>query len=140
MDKKQKRKEKDGKIPGISVIVPIILVFCILGGVVFSIARRISNEMAEAAVSNLGESLDLIKGTVEVILQKEAEFQKLMAEELAISDDPEQFIRSYQRDGTIIMLSMIRAGETKGFSNTGEVFSEEGMDFSSGRTVDGLPL
>ncbi len=140
MKKKQKRKEKSGKVPGISVIVPIILVFCILGGVVFSIAHRISDEMAEAAVSNLGESLDLIKGTVEVILQKEAEFQKLMAEELAISDDPEQFIRSYQRDGTIIMLSMIRAGETKGFSNTGEVFSEEGMDFSSGRTVDGLPL
>ncbi len=135
-----KSKKKGRKFQGVSFIILVMIVFCILGGVVFSIARRISAEMSESAVNNLGESLNLIQGTVEVILKKEAEFQKLMAEEIAIMDEPEEFIHSYNRDGTIIMLSMVWAGETEGFSNTGESFSAEELDFSLGRTVDGLPV
>ncbi len=128
------------RVQGVSFIILIVLVFCILGGVVFSIARKISVEMSESAVSNLAESLDLIQGTVEVILSKEAEFQKLMAEEIADMDDPERSIQSYSREGTIIMISMIPAGKKEGFSNTGGIFTAEELDFSSGRTVDGLPV
>ncbi len=136
----EKRQAKEKKVQGISSIIPIILVFCILGGVVYSIAGKISSEMSQSAVNNLGESLNLIQSTVEVILQKEAEFQKMMAEELAVMDRPEEFIRSYSRNGTIIKVSMVKTGEKEGFSNTGESFSAEGLDFSSGRTVDGMPV
>ena len=136
-----KKKARKGKrVQGIILIVPILLVFCILGGVVFSIANKISNEMSASAVTNLGESLNLIQGTVEVILDKEAEFQKLMAGEIAVMDNPEEFIRSYSRNGSMVMVSMVRAGETEGFSNTGESFSAKDLDFSSGRTVEGLPV
>ncbi len=136
-----KKKARKGKrVQGIILIVPILLVFCILGGVVFSIANKISNEMSASAVTNLGESLNLIQGTVEVILNKEAEFQKLMAGEIAVMDNPEEFIRSYSRNGSMVMVSMVRAGETEGFSNTGESFSAKDLDFSSGRTVEGLPV
>ena len=133
-----KKKARKGKrVQGIILIVPILLVFCILGGVVFSIANKISNEMSASAVTNLGESLNLIQGTVEVILNKEAEFQKLMAGEIAVMDNPEEFIRSYSRNGSMVMVSMVRAGETEGFSNTGESCSAKYKDFYYSRTVEG---
>ena len=44
--------------------------------------------MSQSAVQNLSESLDLIKCTIEAILNKEAEFQKLMAQEIALAEDP----------------------------------------------------
>ena len=69
----------------------ILLVFCIMGGVVFSVERRISLEMSKSAIENLSESLELIKGTIQAILLKEAEFQRMLAEEIALMDDPRAF-------------------------------------------------
>ncbi len=140
MKENRKRIKEGGGGRGFLLIVPIILVFCVLGGVVFSVSRKLATEMSQSAVDNLGESLDLIKRTVEVIIRKEAEFQKLMAKEIASMEDPWQFIYSYERGQSIVMLSMIPAGETEGISNTGERFSEEGLDFSAGKTVDDLPI
>ena len=96
--------------------------------------------MSRSAIDNLSESLNLIGGTIETILQLEAEHQKLMAKELSISDDPEEYIRIYDRSRTMVRISWIRAGASEGFSNTGEVFTEEGLDFSAGETVEGLPI
>lgn len=126
MKKKQGRGVED---KGISLLISIILVFCILGAVVFSVARKISAEMSESAIQNLSESLDLIKCTIEAILNKEAEFQKLIAKETAAAEDPEEYILSYEKSQTMAKVSLIRSGETEGISNTGEVFSEEGLDF-----------
>lgn len=80
---------------GFSLLLSILLVFCILGVVVFSVSRKISKEMSAAAIQNLNESLDLIKCTIESILNKEAEFQKLMAQEIALQEEPEEYIVSY---------------------------------------------
>ena len=102
--------------------------------------HAISREMASSAIQNLSESLDLMKGTIEAVLIKEAEFQKLMAQEIATIKDPEEFIRSYEKNQTMVKISMIPAGETVGVSNTGESFSEEELDFSSGGSVEGLPV
>ena len=71
-------KGKQGKRKidkGLSLLFSIILVFSILGVVVFSVSRKISVEMSQSAVQNLSESLDLIKCTIEAILNIEAEFQ-----------------------------------------------------------------
>ena len=73
MKKKQNRKKIDKSV---SLLLSIILVFCILGAVVFSVARKISAQMSDSAIQNLTESLDLIKSTIEAIFDKEAEFQK----------------------------------------------------------------
>ncbi len=134
------KKEQIGKKTdkGISLLLSIILVFCILGVVVFSVSRKISKEMSASAVQNLSESLDMLKCTIEAILNTEAEFQKLMAKEIAGLEDPEAYILSYEKNQTMIKISLIREGETEGISNTGEVFSEEGLDFSMGATVEGL--
>ena len=57
-----KKKWKTGRIDkGISLLLSIILVFSVLGAVVFSVSRKITKEMSESAVQNLSESLDLIK-------------------------------------------------------------------------------
>ncbi len=125
---------------GFSLLISIILVFCILGAVVFSVSRKISVEMSESAIQNLGESLDLIKSTIEAILNKEAEFQKLMAQEIASAENPEEQLRFYGGSQTMTKVSMIRVGETEGISDNGEVFTEEELDFSAGGTVDGVAV
>ena len=91
------KKSENGR--GIPLIVSIIIVFCILGTFVFSVSRKISMEMSSSAIGNLSESLSLIKGTIEVLLNKDAEFQTLIAQELTTLEDPEGFILSYQIHG-----------------------------------------
>ncbi len=137
MKKKQDKSRKNKAAP---LLLFIIAVFCILGTVVFSVARKISKEMSASAIQNLSESLELMKGTIEAILLKEAEFQQLMAQELVNIDNPEEFIQTYNRNQTMVRITLILSGQTEGISNTGEVLSESELDFSSGKMVDGLPI
>ena len=136
-----KKKQNENKVDkGISLFLSIILVFCTIGVVVFSVARKLSVEMSEAAIQNLSESLDLIECTIEAILNNEAEYQKIMAKEIAAMDDPEEFIRTYEKNQTMMKIALIRAGEKEGISSTGEVFSEEGLNFSSKGMIEGLDV
>lgn len=96
--------------------------------------------MSQAAVQNLSENLDLIKCTIESIWNKEAEFQQLMAQEIAAMEEPEEFIRSYQKNQTMVKISLILAGETEGISSTGEEFSETEMDFSWTEITEGFQV
>ena len=96
--------------------------------------------MSSSAINNLSESLDLVKGTLEAILTKEAEFQKLIAKEVAMLEQPEEFIRSYNRNRTMVKLSFIASGEENGISNTSDFFSETDLYFSAGKSVEGLPI
>ena len=125
---------------GITLLFSIIIVFCLLGAVVFSISHKITTEMSSSAIQNLSESLDLIKCTIEAILKKEAEFQVLMAQEMSVMEEPKDYILRFQKNQTMVKVSLILAGEREGISNDGEVFSEEGLDFSFGKTVEGLPI
>ena len=136
--KKNVKESKTDK--GMPLIFSIILVFCILGAVVFSVAQRISAEMSMSAINNLSESLELVKGTIEAILTKEAEFQKLIAQEITMIEEPERFISSYKKNRTMVKVSLIPSGKDEGISNTGDVFSEDSLDFSAGKTVEGLPI
>ncbi len=136
----KRKQKKSGADQGVSLLLSIILVFCILGAVVFSVARKISTEMSTSAIQNLSESLDLIECTIEAILNKEAEFQIMMAQKVAVADDPKEYIESYSKNQTMVKISLIRAGETQGISNTGETFSEEGLDFSAGGAIGGLEV
>lgn len=131
--KKEKRK-------GFSWLLSIVLVFCILGTVVFSVAQKISQEMSDSAIQNLSESLDLIECTIEAILCNEAEFQKLVAKQIAMVEDPEEYIRAYQGNQTMVKMSLVLSGETEGISNIEDSFSASKLDFSAGKTVDGLPI
>ena len=86
MEKRENREKKDSR----KILIALILVvFLTLGSFVIFIAARISEEMSLSAIGNLSESLELLKGTVEVLFQREAQYQKLIAEELGIIGDPE---------------------------------------------------
>lgn len=136
----KKEKKKDGIAKGMPLILSITLIFCILGAFVFYVAGRISREMSQAAIDSLSENLDLIRGTIEAILDKEAEFQKLIANEIEMMEHPEQFIESYHGNNTMVKLSLVPEGESEGISNLGEPFYPEKLDFSAGKTVQGLPV
>lgn len=134
MKKRQKKDYKKG------FFLSIVAVFCILGVVVFSVANKISVEMSSSAIYNLSESLNLIKNTIETILIKETEFQKLIAQEIAESEDPLAFIHFYEGNQTMTKASVILSGDTEGISSKGEVFSEEGLDFSLNKKVNGMAI
>ena len=136
-EKKQDRRKKDKGFP---LLLSIILIFSIFGAVIFSVAHKISKEMSDSAIQNLSESLDLMKGTIEAILLKEAEFQKLIAQEIADLEDPERFVCAYDMNQAMVKMSLIFSGEEEGVSNTGDLFTAEELDFSSGGSVDGLPI
>lgn len=136
-----KRKPNKGRHEkGGTLLFSIIAVFAVLGAVVFSVSHKISREMSASAIQNLSESLDLMKGTIEAILNKEAEFQKLIAQEIAAIEDPEEFVRSYNRNQTMVKMSLILTGETEGVSNTEKTFSDKELDFSAGKSIEGLPF
>nr|WP_326186822.1 ATP-binding protein [uncultured Oscillibacter sp.] len=110
------------------------------GTVVFAVSRKITKEMSDSAIQNLSESLDLLESTIEAILRSEAEFQTLIAREIARVEDPEAYIRACEKNQTMSKMALILAGRTEGVSNTGDRFTEEGLDFSAGGTVMGLPV
>ena len=135
-----KNPDKSKKNRGFPLLLSIVLVFCVLGAAVFSVAQKISREMSESAIQNLSESLDLIQCTIEALSKHEAEFQMLIAREIALADDPAVYIRSYETNKTMVKLSLILTGSQAGISSTGEPFTEAELDFSAGNTVEGLPV
>ncbi len=137
MREKQKRNRKDRGIP---LLVSIITVFGLLAVVVFSVAGKISSEMSASAIQNLSESLNLLQCTIEAILENEADFQKMIAQRIAASEDPKQYICVYDRNERMVKISLILEGQAEGVSNDGSKFTEEELDFSAGRMVDGLPV
>ncbi len=138
MKRKQIKNRINKEVP--PLLFSIIVVFFILGMLVFAISRKITEEMSSSAIHNLNESLVLIKGTIEAILVKESEFQKLIAQEIATLDELEEFVSAYNKNETMVKVSVILEGKSEGISNTKETFSEEGLDFSAGKTVGGLPI
>jgi len=125
---------------GFSLLFSIILIFSIFGATIFAVSRRMANEMSESAIQNLSESLDLIQSTIEAILRSQADFQLLIAQEVAQAENPETYIRTYKRNQTMAKLSLIVSGETEGVSNTGDRFTEAELDFSAGGAVMGLAV
>ena len=131
---------KRGRWREASLLLSIILIFSIFGTIVFTISRKISEEMSASAIQNLSESLDLIQSTIEAILRSQAEFQALIAGEAACAENPVDYIYDFEKNQAIAKLSLIPAGQTEGVSNTGEPFTEEELDFSAGGTVLGMQI
>lgn len=123
-----------------SLLVAVILAFIALAAVVFSVSRQISREMSNSAIQNLSETLELITCTIESTLENEAEFQVVLADEIARSDDPLAYVQALQKNKFMVKYSLILSGESTGVSNNGELFSENGLSFSAGDTVAGFPV
>ncbi|NBK77916.1 response regulator [bacterium D16-76] len=125
---------------GLTLLLSIMLVFVFMGGVVFWISQKITREMSDSAIQNLSESLDLIQCTIESILRNGAEFQQLVARDVAAAEDPEEYVRTYVKNTTMVKLSLVLSGEGQGVSSTGEAFDPASLDFSAGGEIGGLPV
>lgn len=123
-----------------SWIVAILLIFAVMGASVYAIAQKTYDDMSDAAIRNLNENLDLMQNTVEAIMRSEAEFQELIASEIAQSADPSTYVLGLENNGTTSKMSVVMEGKDEGVSNNGEVFDPESLDFSTGGTVLGLPI
>ena len=138
----KKKSNRQKKRRGLALLFSIIMIFCVFGTIVFAVSRRISKEMSASAIQNLSESLNLIESTIEAILRSEAEFQKLIAQEITMIEDPEEFIRSYKKNGTMVRISLILEGEAEGVSNVGKPFRRKALIFSRKeyRRAFGFPI
>lgn len=136
----KERRSRQEKRKSFSLLFSIVLIFCIFGTIVFWLSQKTSREMSDASIQNLSESLDLIQSTIEAILCNEAQFQELVAREIARSEDPEAYIRACEENQMMSKIALIPSGETEGIASTGEIFTEEGLDFSAGGTVLGMPV
>lgn len=133
---KKKKQSRNSNI----FICTVVLIFFIMGVFVFAVEHKISKEMSDAAIESLSESLELLKGTIQAILDTEAELQGMMADEIALLKRPEDFISKEHGNQTMVKLSLVSMGNTKGISSTGEEFSTDSLDFSAGNMVQGIPI
>ncbi len=136
----REKRNLSAKRRGLSLFLSIVLVFCVLLAIVFGVARITSKKMSDSAVQNLSESLDLIRNTIEAILRNEAEFQVLLAQEIAQMEDPEAYVLAFEKNRAMTKLSLVWAGQAEGVSSTGDTFCPDELDFSAGRTVNGLEI
>ena len=65
----------------------IVLIFAVMGASIWAVSKKTSDDMADAAILNLNENLNLMESTVEAIQDSEAQFQRLLATELAAAGD-----------------------------------------------------
>ena len=116
----KERRNRQEKRKGFSLLFSIVLIFGILGTIVFWLSQKTSREMSDASIQNLSESLDLIQSTIEAILCNEVQFQELVAREIARSEDPEAYIRACEENQMMSKIAMIPSGETEGIASTGD--------------------
>ena len=121
-------------------IIAVLLIFAVMGASIYGVAKKTYDDMSEAAIRNLNENLSLVENTIEAIMGSEAEFQQLIAEELAATPDPEEAVLNLRNNDTTAQFSVVMAGRDEGLSNDGEPFIPADLDFSSGGTVLGLPV
>ena len=103
-------------------IVAVVLIFALMGASIYGVAKKTYDDMSDAAIQNLNENLNLMLNTVEAIMRSEAEFQQLVAEEIAAAPDPSSYVLNLRNNDTTSKLSVVLAGEEAGASNDGEPF------------------
>ena len=121
-------------------VIVVLVIFVAMGASIYGVARQTYDDMSDAAIQNLNENLNLIENTVEAIMRSEAEFQELIAEEIAAAPDPEAYILNLRNNDTTAKLSVVLEGQSEGISNDGAPFSPADLDFTAGGTVMGLPI
>ena len=126
---------KKGQFATWTLAVLLICVVMVAG--IFSVAQKTSEEMFDSAIQSLNENLDLMKSTIDAIVNSEVDFQKLISEEIALSPDPAAYIQNLHASDAISKLSIVMTGQDSGISSDGQPFSPESLDFSSGSAIQG---
>ncbi len=131
------RRERRGFIRSVLIVA---IIFAVMSASIWGISKKTYDDMSDSAIANLNENLNLMKSTIEVIFQSEADFQQVTAEELAEAEDPLAMVTHIPGGKMASLISLVSAGANEGISNNGEPFVPSQLDFSDGATVLGLAL
>lgn len=134
------KRDNQEKRTSVRLILVGVLIFALMGAAIWGIAKKTYDDMSEAAISNLNENLNLMKSTIEVIFQSEANFQRVTAQELAEADDPIATITHIPNGEAASLISYVPSGATEGVSNNGTPFNPARLDFTDGGDISGLSL
>ena len=118
----------------------IVLIFAVMGASIWAVSKKTSDDMADAAILNLNENLNLMESTVEAIQDGEAQFQRLLATELAAAGDPAAAVERLGKSDAAALISVVPEGADAGVSNDGAPFDPASLDFSGGGAIEGLPV
>lgn len=118
----------------------IVLIFAVMGASIWAVSKKTSDDMADAAILNLNENLNLVESTVEAIQDSEAQFQRLLATELAAAGDPAAAVERLGKSDAAALISVVPEGADVGVSNDGAPFDPASLDFSGGGAIEGLPV
>ncbi|MEE0635537.1 ATP-binding protein [Adlercreutzia sp.] len=118
----------------------IVLIFAVMGASIWAVSKKTSDDMADAAILNLNENLNLVESTVEAIQDSEAQFQRLLATELAAAGDPAAAVERLGKSDAAALISVVPEGADVGVSNDGAPFDPASLDFSGGGAIKGLPV
>ncbi|MFR3092728.1 MAG: hypothetical protein ACLTMP_14190, partial [Eggerthella lenta] len=99
---------------------------------IWAVSKKTSDDMADAAILNLNENLNLMESTVEAIQDSEAQFQRLLATELAAAGDPAAAVERLGKSDAAALISVVPQGADVGVSNDGAPFDPASLDFSAG--------
>ena len=97
----------------------IVLIFAVMGASIWAVSKKTSDDMADAAILNLNENLNLVESTVEAIQDSEAQFQRLLATELAAAGDPAAAVERLGKSDAAALISVVPEGADVGVSNDG---------------------
>lgn len=132
--------DNQGKRSSLRLVLIIILIFALMGASVWAIAKKTYDDMSDAAISSLNESLNLMKGAIETVFRSEADFQLVTAEELSTESDLLTAITHIKGGELASLVSVVPVGASEGVSNNGESFDPSKLDFADGGSVVGLSL
>ena len=118
----------------------IVLIFAVMGASIWAVSKKTSDDMADAAILNLNENLNLMESTMEAIQDSEAQFQRLLATELAAAGDPAAAVERLGKSDAAALISVVPQGADVGVSNDGAPFDPASLDFSGGGAIGGLPV
>ena len=77
---------------------------------------------------------------MEAIQDSEAQFQRLLATELAAAGDPAAAVERLGKSDAAALISVVPEGADVGVSNDGAPFDPASLDFSGGGAIEGLPV
>lgn len=96
----------------------IVLIFAVMGASIWAVSKKTSDDMADAAILNLNENLNLVESTVEAIQDSEAQFQRLLATELAAAGDPAAAVERLGKSDAAALISVVPEGPTSASPTT----------------------
>lgn len=117
----------------------IVLIFAVMGASIWAVSKKTSDDMADAAILNLNENLNLMESTVEAIQDSEAQFQRLLATELAAAGDPAAAVERLGKSDAAALISVVPQGADVGVSNDGAPSIRRRSISAAGEPSGGCP-